>query len=296
MHDQPIVVVGDALIDLLREDGEETAFVGGAALNVAVGLAILGHRVQLIAMVGDDEHGRRIRAELDAHGVELIATIGPSGTSVAVSEREDGEPRYSFNEAAWNRRVRIGAAERAALDAASLVVVSCFPYDDHAQADELLAAVRDPRERLLVDPNPRGGMLHDAERFRVGFARAAAEALLVKVGDDDTALLELGALADARAGLHATGSRLVLATDGPRGASVQLEDGEVVAAGIAADPRPIVDTMGAGDACLAAAADAIARRGAPRTAAEGEAMLRTCMAIAAATCRQPGALLRMPTA
>ncbi|MFT2690644.1 PfkB family carbohydrate kinase [Clavibacter zhangzhiyongii] len=57
MHDQPIVVVGDALIDLLREDGEEQAFVGGAALNVAVGLAILGHRVQLIAMVGDDEHG-----------------------------------------------------------------------------------------------------------------------------------------------------------------------------------------------------------------------------------------------
>lgn len=296
MHDQPIVVVGDALIDLLREDGEETAFVGGAALNVAVGLAILGHRVQLIAMVGDDEHGRRIRAELDAHGVELIPTIGPSGTSVAVSEREDGEPRYSFNEAAWNRRVRIGSAERAALDAASLVVVSCFPYDDHAQADELLAAVRDPRERLLVDPNPRAGMLHDASRFRDGFARAAAQALLVKVGDDDTALLELGALADARAALHATGSRLVLATDGPRGASVQLEGGEVVAAGIAADPRPIVDTMGAGDACLAAAADAIARRGAPGTAAEGEAMLRTCMAIAAATCRQPGALLRMPTA
>ncbi|WP_316312462.1 carbohydrate kinase family protein, partial [Clavibacter michiganensis] len=246
MHDQPIVVVGDALIDLIREGGQETAFVGGAALNVAVGLAILGHRVQLVAMVGDDEHGGRIRAELDEHGVELIATVGPSGTSVAVSEREDGEPRYSFNEAAWNRRVRIGEAERAALDAASLVVVSCFPYDDHAQADELLAAVRDPRERLLVDPNPRAGMLHDAARFRAGFARAAAESLLVKIGDDDTALLGLGALADARAELHATGSRLVLATEGPRGASVQLEGGAVVAAGIAPDPRPIVDTMGAG--------------------------------------------------
>ncbi|RII91579.1 sugar kinase, partial [Clavibacter californiensis] len=250
MHDQPIVVVGDALIDLIREGGEETAFVGGAALNVAVGLAILGHRVQLVAMVGDDEHGSRIRAELDAHGVELIATAGPSGTSVAVSEREDGEPRYSFNEAAWNRRVRIGEAERAALDAASLVVVSCFPYDDHAQADELLAAVRDPRERLLVDPNPRAGMLHDAARFRAGFARAAAESLLVKIGDDDTALLGMGALADARAQLHDAGSRLVLATEGARGASVQLEGGEVVAAGIAPDPRPVVDTMGAGDACL----------------------------------------------
>jgi fructokinase len=88
----------------------------------------------------------------------------------------------------------------------------------------------------------------------------------------------------------------VLATEGARGASVQLEDGSVVTAGITPDPRPIVDTMGAGDACLAAAADAIARRGAPRTAAEGEAMLRTCMAIAAATCREQGALLRMPTA
>jgi fructokinase len=296
MDDQPIVVVGDALIDLLREDGEEQAFVGGAALNVAVGLAILGHRVQLIAMVGDDAHGGRIRAELEAHGVELIPTVGPSGSSVAVSEREDGEPRYSFNEAAWNRRVRIGDAERQALDAASLVVVSCFPYDDAEQADELLAAVRDPRDRLLVDPNPRAGMLHDAARFRAGFARAAAEALLVKIGDDDADLLGLGALADARSELHRAGSRLVLATAGEHGASVQLEGGEVVQAGIAADPRPIVDTMGAGDACLAAAADAIARRGAPRTPAEAEAMLRTCMAIAAATCREHGALLRMPTA
>ena len=62
------------------------------------------------------------------------------------------------------------------------------------------------------------------------------------------------------------------------------EDLARIAAGIAPDPRPVVDTMGAGDACLAAAADAIARRGAPRTPAEGEAMLRTCMAIAAATC------------
>lgn len=52
-----VVVVGDALVD--EVDG--AAHVGGAALNVAVGLARLGVPARLIAMVGDDDAGRLVR-------------------------------------------------------------------------------------------------------------------------------------------------------------------------------------------------------------------------------------------
>ncbi|MEI5604031.1 hypothetical protein, partial [Streptomyces brasiliscabiei] len=51
-----------------------------------------------------------------------------------------GEPEYVFNEAAQNRRVHYGDAERAALADAAMVVVSCFPFDD---AEQTAAAFRD---------------------------------------------------------------------------------------------------------------------------------------------------------
>ena len=49
-----VVVVGDALIDELRDDHGVREFVGGAALNVAVGLAQLGVPATLVAKLGDD--------------------------------------------------------------------------------------------------------------------------------------------------------------------------------------------------------------------------------------------------
>ena len=133
-----MVVIGDALIDELRDDRGVREFVGGAALNVAVGLARLGVPTSLIAMVGDDEDGAHIRAYLGDFGVELIATPSPHGSSRAVSVRSGaGEPEYEFNDAARARRIRFGDAERAAIREPSYVVVSCFPFDDVAQTLDL---------------------------------------------------------------------------------------------------------------------------------------------------------------
>lgn len=294
MTEHPIVVIGDALVDVLRDRDAEESYVGGAALNVAVGIAILGHPVTLIAMIGDDENGARIRAEAARHGVELIPTISPYGTSVATSERVNGEPQYTFNEAAQNRRVNFGTRERAIIDAAPLVVISCFPFDDQEQSDALLEAVLIPQNRLLVDPNPRAGMLHDAALFRRNFEAVAAQALLVKIGDDDVELLHQDSLAEVRDRINRDGGRLVLATEGAAGATVQLENGATATLGIPEDPRPVVDTMGAGDACLAASASHLLRHGIPQDIDAATMMLQNCMAIAAATCRSRGALLQRP--
>src|SRR4051794_41909772 len=94
---QRVVVVGDALIDELRGEGGSREFVGGAALNVAVGLAVLGHRPTLLAMVGDDEDGSTIRRFLDDHGVELLATRAPNGPSPAGSDPTAGRPPPRFH-------------------------------------------------------------------------------------------------------------------------------------------------------------------------------------------------------
>ncbi|WP_395244441.1 PfkB family carbohydrate kinase [Agromyces sp. MMS24-K17] len=297
-----ITVIGDALIDELRDPTGSREFIGGAALNVAVGLSLLGDDVTLVAMVGDDEPGRRIRAYLDDYGVRLVASPSAHGSSRAISDRRDGEPRYEFNEAAQRRALRFDEATLAAIDEADLVVVSCFPFDDADQSAALRDAIARSAERLLLDGNPRAGMLRDREAFVATFEEFAARSLLVKVGDEDAELLLRAAL-DAfvgrlrRAADAAGPSRgrplAVLATAGREGATVHHGDLEVHA-GIVALPGPVVDTMGAGDATLSAVAHHVARSGLPGDEASWAVALEAAMSIAAATVRHEGALLRVP--
>jgi len=289
-----ITVVGDALIDELRDPSGSREFVGGAALNVAVGLALLGEDVTLVAMLGDDEPAERIRAFLADYGVRLVESPSALGTSRAVSDRSDGgEPRYVFNDAARHRRLSFDDATREALGEADLVVVSCYPFDDAQQVDALLDAVREPERRLVVDGNPRAGMLHDREAFLAAFERVAATALLVKAGDEDAELLAREPLDSFVRRLRSAGPDrpAVLATAGRHGADVHHGDLDVHA-DIVDLPGRVVDTMGAGDATLAAIVHHVARDGMPGDRAAWEAALGEAMTIAAATVRHEGALLR----
>lgn len=289
-----VIVIGDALIDEIHGDGEVREFIGGAALNVAVGLSILGIETALIAMIGEDADGRAIRSFLAEHHVELIPTIGPNGTSRGVSKRVDGEPHYVFNAAAQARRVEFGPAEQRAIADAELVVVSCFPFDDVEQSNELMAAIPDPRTKLVVDPNPRTSMMHDVGRFLDTFERIAPSTLLVKVGDDDASLLGGWSIEDFTGRLLGDGASAVLATAGRNGARVQTSSGNDAAEPIQSLPGPIIDTMGGGDATLASVVASILSGGLPTTDGVWHGVLKQAMVIAAATCRQEGALLRQP--
>lgn len=290
-----VVVIGDALIDELRDDTGVREFVGGAALNVAVGLSRLGIPVTLIAMVGDDEAGAHIRSYLNDYGVDLIPTASPLGTARAVSTRSGGgEPEYVFNEASQRRRIRYGARERQAMTDASLIVVSCVAFDDTEQTEELADAVAASGVGLAIDPNPRTGMMHDKAEFARGFAALAAGATLVKVGDDDAKLLYKERLDALRARLVDLGVGAVLATEGAGGATIEA-DGIVVTRPISALPGRIVDTMGAGDAAFAATIAAIVDKQ-PQNEDEWGDVLQSAMDVAAATCRFEGALLRTPAA
>lgn len=296
MADSDVVVIGDALIDEIRDDTGSRDFVGGAALNVAVGLAVLGVPVSLIAMVGEDDDGAAIRRHLARHGVGLIATPGPLGSSRAVSERIGGEPRYLFNVAAQQRRVVVDDVAQAALDAATHVVISCFPLDDVAQLAEVLGAIARPADRLIVDPNPRTGMMHDLAEFRRGVERVAAACRLLKLGDDDGELL-YGRGADAVAtDLLALGAGSVLTTAGPGGAALYRAGATPWRVPIASLDGPIVDTMGAGDATLAAIVARIVAADRAGEAVDWPAALTFAMQVAALTCRSHGALLTAPPA
>ncbi|MEJ3403367.1 PfkB family carbohydrate kinase [Rathayibacter sp. YIM 133350] len=288
-----VLVVGDALIDELHDESGTREFVGGAGLNVAVGLAVLGVPSTLLAQVATDAAGHEIRSYLERFDVELLTGEAPNGTARAVSERVGGEPRYSFNEAARERVFDIGRAKEA-IAAAPAVVVSCFPFDDAGQAAALAAATAG--YEVIVDPNPRAGMMRDRGAFLEGFRRLAAGATLVKVGDEDAALLLGASLDDLEDFASAAGARAVLATAGAAGARVRLADGTRVDAPIAHLDGAVIDTMGAGDATLAASVRRIVNAGVPGDAEGWRELLDEAMVIAAATVRAEGALLRRPQA
>lgn len=285
------VVIGDALIDEIRDASGIRELVGGAALNVAVGLRRLGVPTTLIAMVGDDEAGDHIREYLDDHGVRLIAGEAPHGSSRAIVERSaSGEPQYVFNEAAQNRSIRYSDDARRTIAEAALVAVSCFPFDEADEVAALAEAVAG--SRLAIDPNPRAGMLRDREAFVHGFERIAASAALVKVGADDAALLYDGDLDALRSRLRDSGVAAVLATAGADGAVIETDAG-TAAAPISQLPGRIVDTVGAGDATLAAVAAGLVSAH-PQGPDDWRALLVRAMDVAAATCRSEGGLLRTP--
>jgi fructokinase len=289
-----VVVVGDALIDVLHDGSQSSEFVGGAALNIAVGLSVLGIPSALIAMVGDDRDGETIRRYLDEYGVGLLASPSEFGTMRAISERVDGEPRYTFNEAAKRKRIVFAAAERSAIAAASVVAVSCFPFDDDGQAAQLGDSIDNPRERLVLDPNPRAGMVDDRERFAANFERSSRVSLLTKISDEDAEFLRREPLEALRLRLLDEGASAVLATAGSGGASISTSRGVHVFMDIVPLPGPVVDTMGAGDAMIASSIASILRDGVADGPDTWRRLLEQAMTIAAATVRGRGALLLVP--
>ncbi len=286
-----VVVIGDALIDEIRDGTAVRELVGGAALNVAVGLRRLGVPTTLIAMVAGDEAGERIREHLAEHGVVLVASAAPHGSSRAIVTRTaDGEPIYVFNTAAQRRSIRYGEEARAAIAKADLTVISCFPFDVRREVDAAIEALAGAR--VAIDPNPRAGMLSDRAEFVRGFERVVSDAAIVKVGADDAALLYDGDLDALRERLRGLGARAVLATAGRDGAVLETDSG-VVSAPITDLPGSIVDTVGAGDATLAAVAEGLIGTR-PEAPEEWRRLLDRAMDVAAATCRAEGGLLRTP--
>ena len=290
-QNQSAVVIGDALIDEIHDAGGVRELVGGAALNVAVGLRRLGVETTLIAMVGVDEAGDHIRAYLRDYDVRLVESVAPNGSSRAVVQRDaQGEPTYVFNAAAQGRSIRFEEEARRVIADADLAVISCFPFDNPAEVDALAAALAGVR--VAIDPNPRAGMLSDPAEFVRGFERLAADAVIVKVGADDAALVYDGDLDALRLRLRALGADAVMATAGKDGATLESDLGTIAAA-IATLPGPIIDTVGAGDATLAAvAAGLVGAR--PETREDWQVLLDRAMDVAAATCRAEGGLLRTP--
>jgi fructokinase len=259
-----LTVIGEGLVDVVQRSSGIEAHVGGSPLNVAVGLARLGHPVQFIGRYGRDAYGDSVAAHLRSSSVML--PLAPDGlpTSVATAlVDDDGAASYTFD-LAWELP---GLGERLpfTLQGCRLLHTGSIATMLAPGATEVLAAVEHahPASTISFDPNCRPSIITDVDYARRQAEKFVTLSDIVKASDEDLAWLYPGVdpLESARRWLAlggAEGPAMVVVTRGAAGPWGITAAGE---AEFAAPRVEVADTVGAGDSFMAALLSGVVDRG-----------------------------------
>ena len=297
------MVMGEALIDLLEAglDGERVyrQAIGGAPLNVAVGVARLGGDARYVGTLGDDVLGDRIAAFLRDSGVgDRAVRRVPVPTTLAVTNFEGAEPTFTF----YGEPPSYALLGPADLDPAEVAAASvlytgsiCLLREPFVAAAR--AAWSTPGGPLRVfDPNVRPTLLPDAAA--VAALRALAEeffatADLVKLSAADAVTLygepDPAAAADR---IRELGAATVVVTLGAAGAHVATADGATTIGAPAVDA---IDATGAGDSVMAALISRLLAEGRPADLAGWVRHVGFALSVAGLVCERRGGATAMPT-
>jgi fructokinase len=259
-----LTVIGEGLVDVVQRSSGIEAHVGGSPLNVAVGLARLGHPVQFVGRYGRDAYGESVAAHLRASSVMLPQAPDGLPTSVATALLDDdGAATYTFD-LAWELP---GLAERLPfmLQGTTLLHTGSIATMLAPGAAEVLSAVEHahPAATISFDPNCRPSIIADAEYARRQAEKFVILSDIVKASDEDLAWLYPGVdpLESARRWLQlggAEGPAMVVVTRGAAGPWGITAAGE---AEFAAPRVEVADTVGAGDSFMAALLSGVVDRG-----------------------------------
>ena len=254
-----LTVIGEALIDEVVQAGQDPVpHVGGSPMNVAVGLARLGHPVQFLGRFGRDPYGDMVAGHLRSNDVMVPLSPDSHPTSVARAVLDpEGAASYEFA-LDWSLPDLAGieGSPHCMLSGTTLLHTGSIATMLAPGAAHVLAAVMDahPHATIAYDPNCRPTIITD-----VDYARAQAEdfvrlADVIKASDEDLEWLYPGVdpKESARSWLAmggAEGPAVVVVTQGGDGPWAVCAAGE---AACDAPPVQVVDTVGAGDSFMAA--------------------------------------------
>ncbi len=288
-----VLVVGSVNMDLIVRckrvpvegetvSGEDLVTAnGGKGANQAVAAARLGARTSMVGRVGEDEFGPKLRAGLEADGINTAELHTDSGAAsgVALILLEEGGANRIVVMGGANSRVgaeEVAAARRLLAESDVLLLQLEIPLGVVA---EVAKAAREMGVPSVLDAGPA--------------TSAAAELVslvdIVSPNEHEAAILtrmEVGEAKEAAARLQAMGARQVVMKLGAAGAYWRGSDSEGYTPGFKIKP---VDTTAAGDAFTASLAVSIAS-GLPMVEA-----VRRANGAGALACLKLGAQPSMPT-
>lgn len=263
--------------------------LAGAELNVAVGLARLGHRTAFLGSVGDDPLGAHARNTLRAEGIDASGvTVDPlAGTGFQLKNRiAEADPTvvYFRRGSAGSRYSWSPHCESVIATARHLHLTGVFAALSESTrecAREMLECARAAGATISFDPNLRPGLWSDESYMVKTINELATRADVVLPGRAEGTVLTGHDAPESIAGFYLdAGVREVVIKLGDAGAASYTARGEL---SHPAYPVVAVDTVGAGDGFAAgwisarlddhSRADALARAcavGAAATTSSGD--------------------------
>jgi fructokinase len=247
------LVVGEALIDIVAHQGQALGeHVGGSPLNVAVGLALLGRRVEFLTWIGTDRRGQRIADYLHDSGVHLVAaSTGASRTATAFAELdENGSATYTFD-IDWQISSSVSPAQPLVLHTGSIATA----LEPGSTGVDELVAEHNRTATITFDPNIRSAFFENPAQALSRVETVVARSDVVKASDEDMRWLEPDVAPEELAARWLSlGPAIVAVTFGANGSYAICADGDMR---IPAYPTEVVDTVGAGDSFMTGLIDAL---------------------------------------
>ncbi|MDQ1056732.1 fructokinase [Arthrobacter globiformis] len=280
-----VIVIGEALVDVVASAEGTVEHPGGSPSNVAYGLGLLGVRTELLTSIGDDDRGRAIEAHLHRAGVALLPgsrTAGRTATATATLAA-DGAASYDFD-IHWELPPVAPPSLPKVLHTGS---IATFLAPGASAVRTLLE--QSHRECVVTyDPNIRPALLGSQAEARTIFEELVSLTDVVKLSDEDARWLYPGLqLEDTAARILGLGAGLAVVTRGSEGSLLATTDVQLV---VPAVRSTVADTIGAGDSYMAALIYGLLARGTDGLApAVLETLGRTASKAAAITVRRPGA-------
>jgi len=309
-----VICLGELLIDFCAAEAdvslaEARTFAkapGGAPANVAVGVARLGTPAGLVAAVGADPFGDYLASLVAAEGVDTagVVRIPNVRTSLAfIAARSDGAKDITFyrhpgaDMCLSPQHLPAGALEAAG--AFHFGSISRIDPDPRAATDEARRRAAAGGALVSYDPNWRPTLWPDADAARGRILEGFAGAHVAKVSAEEWQFVTGESdFAAGAARLHEAGAELVVRSEGADGASFATR---AVGGHVDARRVDVVDTLGAGDACMACLiVDLLAHWRAGRPPGELDApelrrIVRRAVAAGAVACTRVGAIPALPT-
>ncbi len=241
--------------ELLWDHLPHGAFPGGAPFNVAYHLHRIGIPVLPVSAIGRDEPGEKLIAQLQAWGIAtdgISSATAPTG-HVSATLAQSGDAHYTIaGNVAWDH-IDVDGPPLAAASQAAALVFGSLALRSSANRESLarLVAALPVTAWRVFDVNLRAP--HDDPGL---VRRYAALATVLKLNAAEAARLADNTRefpgreeSDARLLAAQTGVSLVCVTAGARGAGLLHADRWTW---MPAQPTAVADTIGAGDAFLAA--------------------------------------------
>ena len=232
------------------------AVAGGSPFNVAVGLARLGVRTAFLSGISRDPFGAFLVDRLAREGVDggfLVRTDRPSTISI-VATADDGQPNYAFHgDSAADRSLQLTHLPSTLPDDIQALTFGSYSMAVEPVGTTFAALARREHGRrvISVDANVRPTVVSDMQSWTVAAERFYRTATMIKASDEDVRVAWGGrvSIADAASYWLECGARLVVVTEGAKGATAFSAAGSVSVPGRSVVVR---DTVGAGDTFHAA--------------------------------------------